>query len=361
MTPSKWDADNLHRHPDYAPRRTHSTYEAQTEPSRPPRTSSIQSKTTNSTEFDDDFGGNLFDGVEINPARPDEMVLDNTSVSGESTETRQPEDGQKTSQPSQPRQPIGRIQSMPAMRPPAPVTVPSNIPPQQRPLGVGLPQQQEQQHGPVFQSNKKSEVYRSRLDALETNQNQRRQQIPAGNEQTNGNPAQQQQSGSKDVNIDSPAPFVTGHAANLLYGKDAILPPNAPAFNPHSESPSLRRTNGFDHSRSTAITKAALGTGAMSHQSPGGQKAAQQVPQQHQPPQARGNLVNPQLDTHRRIGMPGAVQSPLANRAGYRPPGPAHQKRDLDGGARPPLADVSNVTLDGGGDGLDVKRQRVTG
>jgi DNA repair and recombination protein RAD52 len=80
-----------------------------------------------------------------------------------------------------------------------------------------------------------------------------------------------------------------------------------------------------------------------------------------------GNVVNPQLDTARRIGAPSGPGSPLANRGQYRPPTIVN-KRPLDGGAggvvqgRAPLADVSNhaggaVAM--GISGPDVKRLKM--
>lgn len=76
---------------------------------------------------------------------------------------------------------------------------------------------------------------------------------------------------------------------------------------------------------------------------------------------SRPNFINPHTDANRRIGMPGAVQSPLANRGAYKPPGPAAGiKRGPEIVARPPLADVSNKQADSG-DELNAKRIRVEG
>lgn len=71
----------------------------------------------------------------------------------------------------------------------------------------------------------------------------------------------------------------------------------------------------------------------------------------------KANFVNPALDASRRIGMPGGMQSPLANRSAYKPPS---MKRgpptDAIAAGRPPLADIGNVQQpDGPGDAKKVK------
>lgn len=112
-----------------------------------------------------------------------------------------------------------------------------------------------------------------------------------------------------------------------------VAPPRAQAFNPHAESPSIRRTPGIDHSRSkplsvdgkhapplvrpeddksepaTSNANGPLGTGK------GGTGTAAQLP----PASQRGNIVNPQFNQTRRIGAPIGPSSPLANRGQYRP------------------------------------------
>jgi DNA repair and recombination protein RAD52 len=73
------------------------------------------------------------------------------------------------------------------------------------------------------------------------------------------------------------------------------------------------------------------------------------------------NVVNPQMDATRRIGVPGGG-SPMANRSGYKPP---TFKRSVDGGGgadnRTPLVDLPANEAMGLGDGGDLKRQRLGG
>jgi hypothetical protein len=333
----------------------------------------VQSKTSNSTEFDDDFGNNLFDGVELDAVRPDEVVLESTTstrpsdidaTSGRDLEQRPADHSSNTIQSLQARQTPGRVQSMPAMRPPQTTTnVPSNQP-APRPHAVGSHLQQGQHQVQALQQSIKSEPRPTIADTAETRQRQALVQMASTVVEplkgVDGQPLQKALL-AKDAKLDEPALFVTGRAAELVQDH---LPPNVPAFNPHSESPSLRRTSGFNHSRSAAVARTAVGASAahQTNNAPQLQDQPQQQPQAQARAQApqRGHLVNPNGDPNRRIGMPTVAQSPLANRATYRPPGPVQQKRSLDGGPRPPLADVSNVILDGG-DGLEVKRQRVMG
>ena len=125
-----------------------------------------------------------------------------------------------------------------------------------------------------------------------------------------------------DVPINGAIGFVTGRAAEALTKSDAAaaaLSRNS-AFNPHAESPSIRRTTGIDHSTSAKVTHVEV------------QKAKGPPPHHH-------NFVNPTADPARRIGLPPpAAHSPIANRGSYRPPSVAPA-----GVKRPVLADVSNV------------------
>jgi DNA repair and recombination protein RAD52 len=138
-----------------------------------------------------------------------------------------------------------------------------------------------------------------------------------------------------------------------------VLPPNnpnLPVFNPHLESPSIRKTPGVDHKSSKPLTKD-LKHVPGSSQTPAGPGA--------RPGMGRGSVLNPQLDAPRQIGAPGTrAMSPMQNRGSYKPP---TMKRPLDaegGGVnRTPLANLPPngpvVASDEGGG--DLKRQRTTG
>lgn len=174
--------------------------------------------------------------------------------------------------------------------------------------------------------------------------------------------------------------------------------PTAPlashAFNPHAESPSIRKTPGIDHTKSKPVSRtgqhvapverkdgdsggknptpamnpmgASFGRGGPGANA-GGHNAGNGGGQQQAPvPANRGNIVNPQLNQARRIGAPMGPGSPMANRGQYRPP---TMKRPPpsdggNGGARPALTEVSangttNAAPGSNGTGGDPKRQKM--
>lgn len=170
-------------------------------------------------------------------------------------------------------------------------------------------------------------------------------------------------------------------------------PLGAQAFNPHAESPSIRKTPGIDHTKSKPLarngqhvapsqqkeadvvsinlgTAAAPGAGrGASSGNAGGGFGPVTAKQQGPIPAQRGSVVNPSLSQARRIGAPPGPGSPMANRGQYRPP---TIKRPLpnegNGGvARPALAEVSvngtetTTAAPGGGAavGGDPKRQKM--
>ena len=131
-----------------------------------------------------------------------------------------------------------------------------------------------------------------------------------------------------------PIRFVTARAAESLQNGPG-LPMKAPAFDPHLESPSIRKTAGIDHTKTKPVGREAIG-----------------MPPQ--PTVARANFVNPLSDKVRRVGMPMAAASPLQNRGSYKLP---QMKRPLENNEpRVALSDVTNVNSD---PGEDLKRQKV--
>lgn len=345
--PAKWDPNKLHRHPSYrdsTPPKAAATG-VPTEPLRSSRTESEQSKST-SADFEDDFEGNLFEGVEFDSGNPDEVVLD---VTTDTVEVKQDDVKQGGPQVSDSRQGMNRVQSIPALKHhggPPPAAPQSH---QVKPPGA-FPQ-------PTRPSGVPNSIQRAQTEP----NNAQRIQLQGHTGSGHSNVTPSNLNGRTTPVTDSNAPnehvgFFTGRAVELVQNQgvaQATLPLNAPSFNPHSESPSIRRTNGVDHSKSLPINRSTLAPGnapVASNTNP--------TPRADQRPTTRSNVVNPQADVNRRIGMPGAAQSPLANRAGYRPP--AMQKRAVDGVPRPALTDVSNLQLDGSGDnGVDAKRPKL--
>lgn len=133
---------------------------------------------------------------------------------------------------------------------------------------------------------------------------------------------------------DPPVGFFTARAAETLQNGTG-LPLKAPAFNPHLESPSIRKTAGVDHTKTKPVGREAVGAPP-------------------QPTVPRANFANPQSDKTRRIGMPMGAASPLQNRGSYKPP---QMKRPVENsGPRSALGDVTNIASDAG---ADVKRQKL--
>ena len=149
-----------------------------------------------------------------------------------------------------------------------------------------------------------------------------------------GNNAQQE----PPQHIDPPVGFYPAGAAQMLQETPALVASKVPTFNPHAESPSIRKTSGVDHSRSKPVNKDLLGalhtaaaTGGGGPSAGLGQSHQHQHQQQSIPPRIGANITNPQLDTARRIGMPNSP-SPMHGRPPYKPPGPAtNGKRSLEG------------------------------
>ncbi|KAL8731320.1 MAG: hypothetical protein Q9166_003544 [cf. Caloplaca sp. 2 TL-2023] len=146
------------------------------------------------------------------------------------------------------------------------------------------------------------------------------------------------------VNGDPPVGFFTARAAETIQSASGPLP-RAPSFNPHLESPSIRKTAGVDHSKTKPVARDFVGA----------------PPPPVPSPASRPNFVNPQADKARRVGMPASGMSPLSNRNAYKPP---QIKRSAEGIAiqqpRPALGDVTSTTVNVSADtGGDVKRQRI--
>ena len=114
-----------------------------------------------------------------------------------------------------------------------------------------------------------------------------------------------------------PVGFFTARAAESLQ-KGAALPSNVPIFNPHLESPSIRKTAGIDHTKSKPVRTETIGAPLPAQPPP---TSAATIP-------GRSSFVNPQADMTRRVGMPVGTASPLQNRGSYKPP---QMKRPADG------------------------------
>jgi DNA repair and recombination protein RAD52 len=366
VAPSKWDAENLYRHPDFAPVKRESIANAAVreqqsksngangagdvnEAARVPSNRSAIS--IGSAEFDDDFGGNDLDDTDF--SHPDEVRLDDSRA------MELPAQGQ--AQNNAQRNGVHRMQSMPNIRAP-------NLQQQQAPQGLQGPQKPPGVQRPPVNTN---QPHPGRMLPPQTPGQHRPSVAASGTTGFDGDGARSESSSAEDRNpyqgknggfneqseeyqppmpteppAGVPAGFVTGRSASLLNQASEGKATNAPAaFNPHAESPSIRRTSGVNPGKSAPIMRESLGT-ALANAQTGPQ---QQNPQQGNngasgPGSNRGSFINPSIDPTRRIGMPGGGP----NRGAYKPPSAVK---------RPALTDVSNLPRTDGT--TDAKRQRV--
>lgn len=160
--------------------------------------------------------------------------------------------------------------------------------------------------------------------------------------------------------------FYSARAADQLRDHPNAGPLPGTQFDPHAESPSIRKTAGVDHTKSVPISKPML-----TSTSPA--------------PNNSRNYINPAADLQRRVGAPGGIGSPLSrglSTSSYRPltrpniepknvPNPAAMNRagsvppqNLNG-KRPPLSDVTNANASPGANNAppagpnDPKRPRM--
>ncbi len=391
IAPSRWDADNLHRHPDFAPVRKEPTQEdghART---------IVANGNASHTEGDDEFGAADFsdaDFSESNNGHPDEVVLPAElqlppvlarSTVNKSAPNRQPE--QK--RPSAPQSNSGM--NTPSRQPQARMSAPPLDHRAQKPPMQFNPSH-EQRSFPTQQATNIKEnsgaIVPIAPHASSGNHSSSPGHPPQHFAAPQPGPGQPQHQGAEPPNQQHAPPvgFYSARAASVLNGApDAPVAPVS-QFNPHSESPSIRKTVGIDHSRSIPVKRAAMG-------------AAEEPPaplpgfreNMPAPPAPARDFVNPSSDMHRRIGAPsGGMPSPMAkggmNGSAYRPPtrrGPMETNANMAasgappqgqgqmetgpaGMKRPPLGDVSNMHASnaanqGAGRGEDAKRQRIAG
>lgn len=353
IAPSKWDAENLHRHPDYAPIKREAIADSEQrrdtdKASVARRTISAQSGASyGSVEFEEDFGGDPFDET-----GPDEVRIEGTGggIDSPATNARTPVSHAGQQRPGQPQ-----THSMPATRPQS--VAQGQAPP--RPPGPPRAPNNAAHLQPVkqFQGHETSNASMPAQDAAQ-------KQPDTSDARTNS---------SSNTTTELPPPrepppgipegFVTGRGAEMLNQPPSSRPPNsAIAFNPHVEASSIRRTHGVNPGKSVPIMRSALNISSAAsdtQQTPGappGQLAhPQPLPSNGLNGAAvsgRVNFVNPSADTTRRVGMPpSAASHTMQNRSAYRPPTPVK---------RAPLSDVSNLQqMDGAGEAKKAKLEHA--
>ncbi|KAH1346319.1 hypothetical protein KXV70_001874 [Aspergillus fumigatus] len=377
-TPARWDVDDLHRHPDYAPIKKEPVLAKPVpeDDDLPPRLPDAgkSTSTNDTTVFDGDgeFGSDLFDEADFGvtaSGNPDEIVL-----------------GPETQAKPQPPTPVKTGPQGNFHRPNPAVVTPSRP---EKPFNQTVNNRQpsvlpslNQRHNPALQNQYAGQ----------------RQPVPQGQQQNFQNsrmaPPDQPRT-SQDSNLPSaagqmpvkreidakaqdtappasspsvlPASFFSARAVDLLR-ENPHTAVNAPQFDPHAESPSIRKTAGVDHSKSVPISKPMLAAA-----SPASNNTR--------------DFINPSTDMHRKIGAPGGIGSPMMNRgqttSSYRPltrqnldPKQAISNAAADragfgppnvNGKRPPLSDVTNASVSGSSgpasavNANDPKRPKIDG
>lgn len=394
VAPSRWDADNLHRHPDYAPikKEPGTDQPPQNKAANVQRNTSVQSAHSaasfGSAEFEDDFGGNIFDETDFN--HPDEVRLDDTTVSDTASPVKGPNAAQTGPQTNGHRHGVQRMHSMPQIRPPnvqppAPVqgVQPPQRPqaPQRPPVNAGqsanrmLPPHtpgngQRPQQVPAVQTLQPVDGVRSNPSSGSTTEtsNQAQSRPSSGpNGQMQG-PDQQSNEGAvaapRQPPQGIPEGFMTGRVAGMLNQPGGALPPTTElAFNPHAESPSIRRTQGVNPGKSAPVRRLQVDGSAnggvqspqQQQQQPGGAgfQSAAGNGMNGAPRPTTTNYINPSADVNRRVGMPQA--GGYQNRGAYRPPAPAAAAK------RPAMTDVTNIhQMDGASDPKKLKTEQAT-
>ncbi|KAL5342543.1 hypothetical protein BJX70DRAFT_293178 [Aspergillus crustosus] len=377
--PSKLDIDELHRHPDFAPIRREPIRpkpppEDDDLPPRPVVAERHSTATDSPAEFDAEFGSDVFDEADFNVAEgenPDEIAVDS--------------DNQRMQQPPTP---IGRpnVPSKPQSYAPGDPAKPNpHITPSKperamshAPAGRPIPNQTannrpyasaaQDQYANQRRSDPPSDVQRGFQNGRPIPPAQQR---PGPGSTAQGVGAQipiKQEFGVNPQKAQAPsmAPpgtpglegqnppvvgFFSARGVDMLRDNPQNASAGAPAFDPHAESPSIRKTAGVDHTKSVPIKRPTLSGGA----SPA-------------PNQTR-DFINPATNMHRKIGAPGGsgVGSPMSRgpttssyRALTRPSidpkaAPNNPATNMAGvgvpnmnGKRPPLGDVTNASLPGG-------------
>lgn len=124
-------------------------------------------------------------------------------------------------------------------------------------------------------------------------------------EQQTPNPLKDSNLPPFDVDHAAPFGFYTARVAETVQNApNSNLPLQAQQFNPHLESPSIRKTAGVDHTKTKPV----------------GRDSIPVSPSLHLPPRSNNNFINPQIDKNRKVGMPVGAASPLQNRNSYKPP-----------------------------------------
>ncbi|KAH8821156.1 hypothetical protein F5884DRAFT_766817 [Xylogone sp. PMI_703] len=358
VQPTKFDVDNLHRHSTHAPPPVRREPEPAVNEDKGNGIPALLSEDT----FDDEFGD--FDEADFSvpqdpDSHPDEVILPATTTSNDSRSSKASSTNSTRQNPNQP--PSNRPQAVAA-----PAKIQNGIQAADRSRGSSVPPQQPPQtpNKGFTRSASGSGVQVRPLNEPGPPKNVPHPQNGIGRvlnqpsrmaAEAAAAAAAGDKSSSDEASLPPPGTgFFSARAAASLTENGGnsdsgskVPQANLPAFNPHAESPSIRKTPGIDHNTSKPINKDLLPRPS--------QGAGGAIP--------RPNIFNPQLDTNRKIGVPGSP-SVLANRGQYRPPTikrPIESTNSTVNGNRTPLVDLPTNGVVGDSGGGDVKRQKMNG
>lgn len=344
---TKWDENSLYRHADFAPKK-------QPEETKP---RVVAPAPQEAPEFEDSFELADFEELDFNnteSGHPDEVALPTDSAETSRTAVNGPPDRvlptykTELTTPSKPLTSGVHDPRVGGTRP-AQMTAASGIIPQplpgQRPHGVPAP------------AIKPAAV----LDTRPQSDNIARASSPHFPAPHLGAQDSGQRNSTAATGTFSPG-FYSAKAAENIDDNNNVIPTAgaAPRFNPHAESPSIRKTSGVNHNKSIPLKRDLTPDTTL----------------------LTTNIINPHSDQVRRVGAPG-VNGQFSNVRGpstsaYRPPTrrgpeppvghtsnaaePGGVDRVLHAAKRIPLGDVSNAQHNVTAvtnDGADAKRQRL--
>ncbi|KAJ5673916.1 DNA repair and recombination protein radC [Penicillium macrosclerotiorum] len=349
-TPARWDVDELHRHPDFAPikKETIAPKRIAEDDDLPPRPRPAEPVKNNVSEniaaFDGDgeFGSDLFDEADFvvtTTGNPDEISIE--------SEHQQHQPPTPMNRPAPQRAPPGRFDSS-VVTPSKPerwnpanaAAARQSLPPNARANPPAMSGTRQSMPAPAPQSMPRARPTDPGQQMHNSNAQPQIKREPgfSHNQDPNQPPA-----GSQSVG------FYSARAVDLVRDNPNAVPAPGTQFDPHAESPSIRKTAGVDHSKSVPISKPMLSGAPPANNS-------------------SRDYVNPATDLQRRVGAPGGpsggVGSPLSrgpSTSSYRPlTRPNIDPRNLPNaavmnrggsvppqnlnGKRPPLNDVTNAS-----------------
>ncbi|PNS14894.1 hypothetical protein CAC42_2123 [Sphaceloma murrayae] len=311
----RWSEKDLYRHEAYMPLKEDVSAEQDAAAAARSRMKSDRSAVTRATERsteygEDEFGGNLFDEMEMDFSHTDEVQLDNSTAEDDKAAN----NGQQT-----------------------PLRAPSN--PMHGPQASARPTGQPQSSKGSVPSVQGGNDSMRPPQAMQANGQRPQPQTNRPQGQTGSNAAPPRLPPQPGVNaqpqdtLELPPP---GGPVGFVAGR-GLMDKSLKPFDPLAESPSIRRTAGVDLSKSAPVKRTDIGqSGPPETNAPGpSDKAAGFVP-------PRTNFVNPAGDMSRKVGMPMAPQSPMMNRSAYKPPS-VKRPAPSDAASRPPLTETTNV------------------